>query len=169
MNKVIISGNLTKDIHRADLLHELSAGDRSATVIVTATAPTAARLHNGEVLAVSAGHRVLDGSALARLTGQTAASATAQGEASAAVGVGGQSPPSQGAAVGRAVAVRYAATAAEAVGLLIVTIHHVRLLSTRQEPPAVLKPPSPPRGRSSSVNRVPRSRAVSGSYRARKL
>ena len=66
-------------------------------------------------------------------------------------------------AVGGEVTVGETVTA-HAVESVAVAIHHDCLLSLRQAPFKAIRPqPSLPRGRSSSVNRVPRERAVSGS------
>jgi hypothetical protein len=104
------------------------------------------------------------------LAGKTAPT-TAMGSVTPAIGGDGQGAPPHGTAVGGAVALSVIVipAAAEAVGLTVILIHHTRLLSMRQAQPSAVKPPSPPRGRSSSVNRVPRFRAVAGSYRARNV
>jgi hypothetical protein len=104
------------------------------------------------------------------LAGKTAPT-TAMGSVTPAIGGDGQGAPTHGTAVGGAVALSVIVipAAAEAVGLTVILIHHTRLLSRRQAQPSAVKPPSPPRGRSSSVNRVPRFRAVAGSYRARNV
>jgi hypothetical protein len=151
------------EIHRANLLQKLTAA--VGGVITAATANGAGM----RCLALGAGER-LSGELSSGFGGTASQAATATVVGVAGVRLRGQCASAHGAAVGGAVTAARGADipSAKAVGTVEVLIHHVRLLSARQAQPSAVKPPSPPRGRSSSVNRVPRSKAVAVSYRARK-
>ena len=159
-------------IHRADLIHETLAGSGVGAISATASAFSYG-IHGRNCVIV-----IVIMIVVMILRSVHAATATAPaGDMAVPTGAyavvlcgaegtvrhtAGHITPIAGTAVGGAIVVKATAAAAETV----ILIHHDRLLSARskrQAHPSAVKLPSPPKGRSSSVNRVPRFKAVAGS------